>query len=325
MTNPFVSVVIATRNRASLLGQTLDALAAQRWPREAFEIVIADNLSVDDTAEIVRAFAARPDAPSTVYLFVETPGKSHAVNAALRHVRGDVLALTDDDVLPSPEWIQSLARAFDDASIDFAAGRIVPRWEVDPPAWISPELYGVLAIPDNGTAPRRIDARDPAVIPIGANMAVRRAALSRAGGLRADLGKLEGTLRTGEDHEFFFRLLRCGCQGLYIPSAVVQHWVPRTRLERGYFRKWLHQNGQDVACIEAAYPPAVPRLLGVPRYLWRQALTDVSRALRAAVTVNRRMRFAAVVRLIWFAGYLREAWRGRAVANAVDMPLPAGR
>jgi glycosyltransferase involved in cell wall biosynthesis len=325
MTQPFVSVVIATRNRASLLGQTLEALAGQRWPKAAFEIVIADNVSTDDTADVVRSFAARADAPSTTYLFVETPGKSHAVNAALERALGDVVALTDDDVLPSPGWIQSLAEAFDDPSIDFIAGRILPRWEVDPPSWMSPELHGVLAIPDNGALPRAIDAADPAVIPIGANMAVRRAVLARTGGLRADLGKLEGTLRTGEDHEFFLRMLRCGCRGRYVPAALVHHWVPGSRLDPSYFRKWLHQNGQDVARIEAAYPPAVPRLLGIPRYLWRQAGNDLVRALRAAMLGEQQHRVAANLRLIWFAGYLREAWRKHAVASPTDAPLAVGQ
>jgi glycosyltransferase involved in cell wall biosynthesis len=325
MTHRFVSVVIATRNRAQLLGQTLDALAAQRWPREAFEIVVADNLSTDETRAVVDAFSARVDAPATTYLFVDRPGKSHAVNAAFQVARGELLALTDDDVLPSAEWIHQLSAAFDDESVDFAAGRILPRWEVEPPVWMSPELYGVLAIPDNGDEPRAIHAGDPAVIPIGANMAVRNTVVACVGGLRADLGKLEGTLRTGEDHEFFLRMLRCGFRGRYVPAAVVRHWVPRTRLYRGYFRQWLHQNGQDVARIEATYPPDVARLLGIPRYLWRDAAGNMARAVRAVFAGDDRRRFAASLRLIWFASYLRESWRPRAMTAGADLPLPIGQ
>ena len=325
MTQPLVSVVIATRNRAALLGQTLDALAAQRFPKDAFEILIADNLSTDDTPATVRAFAARADAPTTTYLFVATPGKSYAVNAAVTRARGELLALTDDDVLPSADWLTALASAFVDGSIDFAAGRIAPRWEVPPPPWMSPELYGVLAIPDNGAEPRSIHAGDPAVIPIGANMAVRKAVMERVGGLRADLGKLEGTLRTGEDHEFFVRMLRAGCRGRYVPEALVQHWVPRTRLDRKYFREWLHQNGQDVARIESTFPPEVPRLFGAPRYLWRQAAADAARAVRAVVRVDLRQRFAATLRLIWFAGYLREAWGRHFAPSPAEARLAVGR
>jgi glycosyltransferase involved in cell wall biosynthesis len=323
MTRPLVSIVIATRNRAALLAQTLDALAGQRGTRRPFEIVVADNLSTDNTHAVVDAFAARPDAPATRYLFVSTPGKSHAVNSALEYARGDLVVFTDDDVLPSPSWLEAMAASFDDAGVDFVAGRIFPRWEIEPPSWMSPALYGVLAIPDNGDRPLPIGAGDDAIIPIGANMAVRRAVIDRVGGLRADLGKLEGTLRTGEDHEFFLRMLRAGCRGRYVPDAVVQHWVPRTRLDRSYFRKWLHQNGQDVARLESAYTVEVRRLFGVPRYLWRQAAIDAGALVRAAVTLDARRRFASSLRLIWFTGYVRDAWR-TTTSQRADAPLTAG-
>ena len=58
-----LSVVIATRNRQALLALTLDALAAQDWPAEAVEIVVADNGSTDATAQVVAAAARRRGAP----------------------------------------------------------------------------------------------------------------------------------------------------------------------------------------------------------------------------------------------------------------------
>ena len=97
--------------------------------------------------------------------------------------------------------------------------------------------------------------------------------------------------------------------------------VPRSRLYRGYFREWLHQNGQDVARIEATYAPEVRRLLGVPRYLWRQAVVDLTRAFRAAVRLDHRLRFAATLRLLWFAGYVRETWHGAALQSPTDLSL----
>ncbi len=326
MSGPFVSVVIATRNRAALLAQTLDALAAQWWPHDRIEIVVADNGSTDDTRSVVELAARRQDSATVRYLHVAEPGKSHAVNAALAAAHGDLLALTDDDVLPEPGWIEGLVNAFDDPRVDFVAGRILPRWEEAPPAWMSPALYGVLAIPDNGETRREIRiGGDSAVIPIGANMAMRRAVVDRIGGLRADLGKLEGTLRTGEDHELFLRMLHAGYRGVYEPDAIVHHWVPRTRLARPYFRRWLHQNGRDVARLESAYTPDVRRLLGVPRYLWRQALVDFGSAVRGALAADGRRRFAAALRLRWFAGYVRESWLGSSRAPVPSPRLAIGR
>src|SRR5262249_35499879 len=163
---------------------------------------------------VVEYMARRPDAGRVRYLYVAEPGKSCAVNAALRLVSGDVVAFTDDDVRPEPGWIAQLVRAFDDPTVDFVAGRILAEWEAPPPRWMSPSLFGVLAIPDAGATQLPI-ARglNEHVMPIGTNMAVRTAVIERLGGLRLDLGKLEGTLRTGEDHEFFLRLLHDGRRG----------------------------------------------------------------------------------------------------------------
>ncbi len=211
---------------------------------------------------------------------------------------------------PEPDWLQALAAAFEDRAVDFVAGRILPRWEADPPSWLSSALYGVLAIPDNGERRLSIspDGEGRDIIPVGANMAVRASVVRRLGGLRHDLGKLSGTLRTGEDHEFFLRMTGAGLRGVYEPLALVRHFVPRERLERSYFRRWLYQNGQDVAHLQATHRDTARRLLGVPRYLWRQAAEDAVAMVKAGVAGDRRRRFAASTRLIWFSGYIRDSW-----------------
>jgi len=308
---PPVSVIIATRNRCGLLGQTLNAIAGQEWPRDRAEVIVADNGSTDDTASTVAA-AAKQHRPLAIrYLSVDQPGKSNAVNAALKVATGDPLVFTDDDVQPARGWLRSIVAAFEQTSADFLAGRILPNWESPPPSWMSPALHGVLAIPDNGE--HRLDivlGGNEMVIPIGANMAVRRAVIERVGGLRDDLGKLEGSLRTGEDHEFFLRMIHAGFRGIYEPTAVVYHRVPAERLKRSYFRRWLFQNGRDVARLRAAYRPGVPHLAGIPRYLWRQAISDAIGAIVARLKGKRDTSFGLTTRVVWFAGYLRQSWTG---------------
>jgi cellulose synthase/poly-beta-1,6-N-acetylglucosamine synthase-like glycosyltransferase len=305
MSTPFISVVIATRNRAGLLASTLVAVSRQHWPGDRLEIVVADNGSTDDTAAVVSAARCALGAPLMRYVYVGRPGKSHAVNAAFQEIRGDLIALTDDDVQPDVDWLKHLSRAFEETGADFVAGRIKPIWSEPPPPWLSSALYGVLAVPDNGDTRQPLTAEGHAM-PIGANMALRRAALTKVGGLRETFGKLEGTLRTGEDHEFFLRLLAAGQKGIYEPAALVYHWVPPERLRPAYFRRWLYQNGRDVARLEQLYPTAARRLAGVPRYLWREAARAAWTAVRALLTRDRPRGFASAARLAWFGGYLRQ-------------------
>lgn len=306
---PYVSVLLATRNRRALLAKTLDALAAQDWPLDRCEIIVADNGSTDGTETLVREAATQPGIFEIRHLCEPRPGKSHAINAALRVARGGILAFTDDDVRPCTGWLSSLAAAFEDREVDFVVGRIVADWDIPPPQWMSPALYGVLAIPDCGASRLPIGRGvNEWIMPIGANMAMRSAVAHRLGGLRGDLGKLAGTLRTGEDHEYFLRMLHDGCRGVYEPQALVHHWVPRERLNPSYFRRWVFQNGQDVATLEQAYPRRAALLLGIPRYLWRDAATAMLTTLKATLRRCEADQRAALLRIVWIAGYARGRW-----------------
>src|SRR5207248_1390190 len=71
-----------------------------------------------------------------------------------------------------------------------------------------------------------------------------------------DLGKVDNTLLSGEDHEVFLRLRRFGLySGYYEPEIVVRHYVPRQRLTRRYFRQWFYWHGKTVALmLEELYP-----------------------------------------------------------------------
>jgi glycosyltransferase involved in cell wall biosynthesis len=317
-----ISVVIATRDRGHLLEGTLDALCAQRSPGCPVEIVVVDNGSVDNTPQVVST-AARRSAADVLYLTEDKPGKSHALNTAVAHARGDLLVFTDDDVLPSPGWLAAYAEAFLDTGADYAAGRILPLWEAPPPRWLTPALYGVLAIPDGGTRRLTLNGIGDHVMPIGANMAIRRHVLDKIGGWNPQLGKLKNTLRTGEDHEFALRLLAAGFAGVYEPNACVLHRVTVDRLRLGYFARWCYGNGQIEAGLEQDYPSTPHYLFGVPRYLWRRLSRDMASAAVGVATLNLGRATSAAMRLAWFAGYVQRCVNRPACKAKVAAQAPA--
>lgn len=316
-----ISVVIATRDRASLLETTLAALCEQQSPGCPFEILVVDNGSVDSTAAVVAQAAQRSSVPVT-YLTEAKPGKSHALNTAVGHARGDLLAFTDDDVLPSPGWLAAFARTFSETGADYAAGRILPLWEAPPPRWLTPSLHGVLAIPDGGTRRLTLTGIQDQVMPIGANMAIRRPVLDSVGGWNPELGKLKNTLRTGEDHEFALKLGAAGFKGVYEPEASVLHRVPADRLRLTYFARWCYGNGQIEAGLEQEYPSTARYLLSVPRYLWRRLGKDLLSILWGLVTIDPRRSTSGAMRLAWFAGYLKGRWNGPAREATVAARAP---
>jgi len=316
-----LTVLLCTYNRAGQLRETLAALAAARQPDGcAVEVIVVDNNSSDDTPDVVRQAAA--DAPWPVrYALEPSQGKSFALNHGLILARGDVLALTDDDVLPAADWLVRIVEAFRAQDIQFVFGKVLPRWEVPPPPELltiaARDIWGPLALVDYGDEPAEYHAKTfgRQRLPIGANLAVRRAAIERIGGWRTDLGKLDNSLIAGEDHELCVRLYRAGLyRGLYDPENVVRHFVPAARLERAYFRRWFYWHGRTMARMaNAVYLDldlaSVPYVARVPRFLYRELLQQAYRWARRAGRHDALALLGEEVRLIEYVGFFAESWR----------------
>jgi glycosyltransferase involved in cell wall biosynthesis len=77
--------------------------AAPKW-----DIVVADNGSLDGTAELLSAAEKRLP---LVRVFEPRRGKSRALNAAIRSAEGGLLVFADDDIIPEPGWLSALYNA----------------------------------------------------------------------------------------------------------------------------------------------------------------------------------------------------------------------
>jgi glycosyltransferase involved in cell wall biosynthesis len=106
--DPFITIIIPTRNRSPLLTRLLESLAALRYER--WEAIVVDDGSTDDTREVVERFRTR-DLPLT-YLWQPWSMMGAARNLALEHTRGEITAFTDDDCTVGPGWLEAIARAF---------------------------------------------------------------------------------------------------------------------------------------------------------------------------------------------------------------------
>ncbi|HKL89002.1 MAG TPA: glycosyltransferase, partial [Salinibacter sp.] len=105
---PPISVVVAARNEAKTLPDLLDALDAQTHPTH--EVVIVDDASTDETAAIAEAWAEER-AHATVLQIAEPtrPRKKNALARGIEAARHDLLAFTDADCRPPPDWLSVLA------------------------------------------------------------------------------------------------------------------------------------------------------------------------------------------------------------------------
>ncbi|HEY2786231.1 MAG TPA: glycosyltransferase [Fimbriiglobus sp.] len=307
-----VTVAIATWNRAAVLDRALERFRTLRVPAGAtWELLVVNNNCTDNTDSVVRKYAA--DLP-VVLCHEPTPGKVHALNHAVGRATGDVILFTDDDALVESDWMEQTLAGFERFGADLVFGKVLPWWETKPPGWYSPVLDANFAILDFG--PEAEVIADPGRAPFGVNYAFRKSVFDRIGPFRTDLGPRADTGYGGEDDDMFRRVLAAGLKAVYCPAAVVRHFVPATRCAKAYHRRRAWRGSRDHLALlkhEAAAYPHLPRLAGVPRYVFRINLGYVAAFLREWTAGDHARAFFYELKLIRLAG-LVWALGGRARA-----------
>jgi glycosyltransferase involved in cell wall biosynthesis len=231
--SPKVSVVVATRNRTALLAACLQSLG--RLDYRDYDVIVVDNAPTDAATKhlIEEEFAQRMPVR---YVREDQPGLAAARNRGVREATGDLVAITDDDVLVDRWWLARLAAGFQRGQrVACVTGMIFPR-ELETEAQVLVEQYWGLG---KGFARRMFDLQDgtdagplfpyaAGVFGSGANFAFRTSILRAMGGFDPALGA--GTpARGGEDLAAFCRTLLDGHQLMYEPAAIVHHLHRRER------------------------------------------------------------------------------------------------
>ena len=314
------TILIATYNRATLLGETLDSLRRLKVsPGRQWEVLVVDNNSTDGTRAVVKRHAADFPVPLR-YLFEARQGRSSALNAGIAASDGEVIAMTDDDVIVDERWLDAACdvllggrRAEDGGAIAYAGGPVEPIWEIEPPVWLDltrGDLWGTIAIQDHGD--RAFVYEEARRVPLGANMAARRSFFSTVGNFRADLGRSSGRLVLGQEvPELLTRARAAGLRGMYLPAMRVRHHIPAKRLTRAYFRRWWFGKGVSRSGMDGVQPVTelgvdlrtTPHILNVPRYMYGSALRDLAGCVRHTLAGRPADAFRHEMMLAFFAGY----------------------
>jgi glycosyltransferase involved in cell wall biosynthesis len=205
-----VSLIICTRDRYQQLACCLESVRRLTFDRP-WELILVDNGSIDETAAVVSEFIETANVPA-IYIFEPRRGKSTGLNTALKTASGKILAFTDDDCYPAPDFLSQVWSAFDDPSVGYIGGRIMLH---------DPDDYPITI--DESTTPRTFPARSfvCAGCVQGANMAFRRRVLLDIGGFDPLFGP--GTLFIAEEIDAASRASAMGWKGAYHPKVVVRH------------------------------------------------------------------------------------------------------
>ncbi len=238
-----ISIVVSTYNRSASLRDTLHALKKQILPDSLkLEIVVVDNNSRDATPTVVKEEAGSSPWPIRYY-FEPSQGINFARNRGIKEAEGELIAFTDDDVLPESDWILELWKAAEGFGADCVGGKVLPLWlKPKLPTWMESEriqkhCLAVFALLDRGNEVIVADSNDANFL-FGGNIAYRRDAIKDIGLFRTDLGPRGSLPMRGDDTEMMARAFKKKKKVIYVPSAVVRHKVQPERMKMSYIRRW---------------------------------------------------------------------------------------
>ncbi len=325
MNCPELSVIVCTYNRGAGLRGLLEGFKAKsdKLDASAWELLVVDNGSTDNTAEIVDGFVKEKALPIR-YLCEPTPGKSHALNSGVMEARSDFFVFVDDDVILDDGWYPAILNALERDDYAMFGGRVLPIISTPLPAYLL-DRNG-LPIPYNGPIVRH-DYGDVERVytesmarPIGANMFVRRAAFERYGLFRTDLGPLKENGVGNEDTEVGFRLTAAGEKLLYLPRALVYHPIPAHRLTKAFFQRYYFWCGRGHARYDYP-PPNSIRYFNIPRYEFRHAFAALLKFALSDAFLPPGERFRSKLGLLNLFGIMAEHYRDEGRGASVPPQL----
>jgi GT2 family glycosyltransferase len=214
------------------------------------EIIVADNDSRDDTFAYVSSTAKCFPAPIRI-LKVTRPGKSAAMNDALKVATGDVIAFLDDDVVVDKNWLTAIENFFRSGEYRVGQGIIrLPSPDKDDPEILQLlERYRTIPKLEFKKKVKRIHSLN------GANFFAAREVCEQIGGFDERLGP--GASGTSEDVDFARRLIQANVAIGYAPQAIVYHRVDRSRLTEEYFKQSHRRQGGSRFLIRRRGTPAI--------------------------------------------------------------------
>lgn len=206
---PQVSVVVPIYNGRADIPELINCLLAQTYPKHRVEYLLVDNNSSDGTFELLKL--KRENCPIKIRVLSENKIQSSyaARNTGIREAVGEIIAFTDADCRPQPQWLDALIQPFVNQNVVIVAGEIT--------ALPGDRLLEKYADRQETLSQKHTLANKFCAYGQTANLAIRRLALEKAGLFRP-------YLTTGGDADICWRILQLEIGSLeFAPLAIVQH------------------------------------------------------------------------------------------------------
>ncbi len=288
-----ISVVICTFNRATLLDKTLSSfLQQENLDNISWELIVVDNNSTDNTKDVIEE-KINVFNNKLIYVFEPIQGLNSARNRGVQESHGKIVAFTDDDVVISRNWLNTIKRGFQKYNVDGLGGKVLPIGDIKYPDWfIKDGLYrigGVLVERDLGEMVKTLKQNE--LLPIGANMSFKKEVFYKFGMFNLEKTYIakKKPIWVGTDTWFIQRIIRQGAKILYLPDMIIYHPIPTERFNKRYLKNWYFNLGRSFISNKGKLRGR--RFLGIPLYLYKQIVLSFFKWLLCIVMYKKRIGF----------------------------------
>jgi glycosyltransferase involved in cell wall biosynthesis len=251
-TPPHITVCICTYKRPLLLARLLEALADQETAgRFTYSVVVADNDGRQSAEAVVRQYGAASGLPVT-YCVEPRQNIPRARNKALEHASGDYVAFIDDDEFPTHTWLLTLFTACHQRGVDGVLGPVKRHFDEEPPPWIVKGRFYERPTYPTGSIIHWKQGRT-------GNVLLKRDVLT------ATAEPFRPECRTGEDQDFFRRMIARGHVFIWCSEAVAYEVVSPIRWKRTFMVRRALLQGTS-ALRPFGLVDIVKSLVAVPAY-----------------------------------------------------------
>ncbi len=228
-----ISIVICTYNRADYIQEAMESLYNQTLPKDAFEVIIVNNNSSDNTEIVCTNFITNHSDAQFCFINEQQQGASFARNTGAKIAKSPLLCFMDDDAVAEKNYLQRIIHFFNNhPDAGGLGGRIIPRYIPAKPKWMS---YFVSSLVGNFDYAQKVTEFSPNKYPLESNMIIRKEDFFTVNGFNTALPGVIGNYRIGgEGKEFFLKLKAIGKTIYYDPFIIVEHIVETKKLTNEY-------------------------------------------------------------------------------------------